>query len=128
MDKKRVHAKTKSAEQVAEEKKLREAFQRTKPSLEDLVASGDYEPPISQAVYFSILEFLASLKRARESAGLSLADVSAKTGIDRAAISRLENGVSDNPTLATLERYASAVGKRLSLSLTDDPGTVAGSR
>ena len=40
--------------------------------------------------------------------GLSLADLSSRTGMDRAALSRLEN--SGNPTLKTLFRYAQGIG------------------
>lgn len=36
-----------------------------------------------------------------------------RTGMDRAMISRLENGQIDNPTLATVGRYAKALGKRV---------------
>ena len=36
-----------------------------------------------------------------------------------AMISRLENGLIDNPTLATVTRYAKALGKRIVVSLVD---------
>ena len=49
-------------------------------------------------------------------AGLTLAEVSARCGIDWPALSRLENGHNRNPTLDTLWRYAAAVGRRLLLS------------
>ncbi|MBM3791413.1 MAG: helix-turn-helix transcriptional regulator [Acidobacteria bacterium] len=61
---------------------------------------------------------LAALKSAREARGLSLADVRDQTGIERSALSRLENGVS-NVTVRTLERYAQAVGKRIVVQLED---------
>jgi len=44
-----------------------------------------------------------------------------RSGIDKAALSRLENGVHDNPTVETLMRYAAALGKRLSWTLQDEP-------
>lgn len=62
---------------------------------------------------------LDELKSARESQGLSLADLRKRTGMDRSAISKLENGQRENPTLETLVRYAAAVGKRLVLRLED---------
>ena len=58
-------------------------------------------------------QVLAALRDERERQGLSLADINARTGIDRAALSRLENNEDANPTLATLERYAEAIGKQL---------------
>ncbi len=52
---------------------------------------------------------LAKLKLARLREGLSLADVSEKTGIDRGNISRLESGV-ENVEVNTLARLADAIG------------------
>lgn len=59
------------------------------------------------------------LKAAREAQGLSLADLTDLTGMDRSALSKLETGQRDNPTVDTLVRYAEAVGKRLVVSLAD---------
>jgi ParB-like chromosome segregation protein Spo0J len=64
-------------------------------------------------------QVLAALRAERERQGLSLADVTARTGIDRAALSRLENNEDANPTLATLERYAEAVGKQMIVLLSE---------
>lgn len=64
-------------------------------------------------------EVLKQLKAAREAKGLSLADLTEITGMDRSALSKLETGQRPNPTLETLERYAEAVGKRLVVTLTD---------
>jgi len=61
----------------------------------------------------------AQLKAAREAKGLSLADVTRLTGMDRSALSKLETGQRANPTVETLVRYAEAVGKRLVVSLND---------
>ena len=62
---------------------------------------------------------LAELKAAREAKGLSLADLTDLTGMDRSALSKLETGQRPNPTVETLVRYAEAVGKRLVVSLAD---------
>jgi DNA-binding XRE family transcriptional regulator len=62
---------------------------------------------------------LKDLKTAREAKGLSLADVTRLTGMDRSALSKLETGQRSNPTIETLARYAEAVGKRLVVSLAD---------
>lgn len=67
-----------------------------------------------------IEDLLKQLKTAREEKGLSLADVSERTGMDRSALSKLENGERPNPTVETLVRYADAVGRRLEVSLIDD--------
>ena len=66
------------------------------------------------------LELLVGqLKAAREAKGLSLADLTDLTGMDRSALSKLETGQRANPTVETLVRYAEAVGKRLVVSLAD---------
>ncbi len=64
-------------------------------------------------------QVLAALRAERERQGLSLADINERTGIDRAALSRLENNEDANPTLATLERYAEAVGKQMVVLLSE---------
>ena len=61
----------------------------------------------------------AALKVLREQQGLSISDMADRTGMDRAMISRLENGQLGNPTLATVGRYAQALGKRVVVTLVD---------
>ena len=55
---------------------------------------------------------------------MSLTDASERSGLTRAAISRLENGWNLNPTLETLFRYAEALGVDLRLTMDDasEPG------
>jgi transcriptional regulator with XRE-family HTH domain len=62
------------------------------------------------------------LKALREQQGLSISDMAQRTGMDRAMISRLENGQVDNPTISTMTRYAKALGKRVVVSLKDAEG------
>lgn len=71
------------------------------------------------AVLDQFQELLGQLKAAREQKGLSLADLTALTGMDRSSLSKLETGQRPNPTVETLVRYAEAVGKRLVVSLAD---------
>ena len=63
--------------------------------------------------------FVGSLRPARELAGLSLDEVASRCGIDKAQLSRLENGRVADPRPSTLARYAFAIGKRISWSLED---------
>jgi predicted transcriptional regulator len=101
------------------QKAVRERFQRERPTLRQLVESGEYGPPIPNYIAFAIRVISHEMKKAREAAGLSLTDVAERSGIDKAALSRLENGVHDNPTVETLMRYAAVVGKKLTWSLQD---------
>jgi ribosome-binding protein aMBF1 (putative translation factor) len=109
----RVQKKTEwTAEDKARRAAIRERF-KSKPSIEELVASGELSgEPIPLGDYLSILQAVAALKKAREEAGLSLSDVAERSGIDRAAISRIETGRHANPTISTLCRYAQALGMR----------------
>ena len=66
-----------------------------------------------------VTTLLQQLKDARKAKGLSLADLTERTGMDRSALSKLETGQRVNPTVETLVRYAEAVGKRLTVSLSD---------
>ncbi|NOY28724.1 MAG: helix-turn-helix transcriptional regulator [Planctomycetes bacterium] len=97
---------TKVREQIAQE--LPELKQRARAKLALLKQEGT---PLRQV--------LAALRTERERQGLSLADINQRTGIDRAALSRLENNEDANPTLNTLERYADAVGKQMVVLLSE---------
>lgn len=55
---------------------------------------------------------LQHLAAARRSAGLTQADVAARMKTSISAVARLEHGEM-NPTVATLQRFASAVGKKI---------------
>jgi transcriptional regulator with XRE-family HTH domain len=50
---------------------------------------------------------------------LSLDEVAARSGIDKAQLSRLENGKVPDPRPSTLARYSRAIGRRLAWSLED---------
>jgi len=120
MEKKTVFRRSeRSQEQIAEEKKLRSRFQSERPSLESLVESGEYSAPMEQFEYFNVMQLAAELKRHRERLNLSLSDLEERSGIDKAALSRFENGLTENPTILTIERIARSIGKRLRFSLED---------
>ncbi len=74
----------------------------------------------ADAARATLQEALQTLKQERCSQGLSLADIQERTGIERPNLSRLENEAHANPTIATLIRYAGAMGKRLMIVLADD--------
>jgi DNA-binding XRE family transcriptional regulator len=90
---------------------------QTAEELPDLIARHHER----MATLDQLQELLGQLKAAREAKGLSLADVTERTGMDRSALSKLETGQRANPTVETLMRYAEAVGKRIVVSLTDAP-------
>jgi predicted transcriptional regulator len=118
-------ANRKTAEERVRERALREKLQKEKPSLEDLVRDGACDPDavMTMGMYFDVQTALQALKRERERSGLTIGDVAERSGLDRAVVSRLENGKQDNPTVATLLRYAAAVGKRFTWSFEDMAST-----
>jgi DNA-binding XRE family transcriptional regulator len=116
----RIHRpRVQTPEQEAEEKAIRQRFQQEKPSLQDLVESGDVAHVSTMGEYWELRKTFAALKALREQHGLSISDMAERTGMDRAMISRLENGQVDNPTITTIGRYAKALGKRVVVSLID---------
>ncbi|HXT58330.1 MAG TPA: helix-turn-helix transcriptional regulator [Pirellulales bacterium] len=109
-------------------KAIRDNYQSKKPSLADLAASAEYTDPISQGEFWELAEAARALKAERQKAGVTLARVAELSGIDAAALSRLENGIYDNPTTTTLSRYAHALGKVMVFSLEDDPTAARAAR
>ncbi|ANV83210.1 transcriptional regulator [Picosynechococcus sp. PCC 7003] len=63
---------------------------------------------------------LRQMLKARQEAGLSQAEVAARMGTKAPAVTRLESSLSSgkhSPSLATLRRYAQAVGCELQITL-----------
>jgi DNA-binding Xre family transcriptional regulator len=81
-------------------------------------------PPL--AIDPELAKALAALRAERERQGLSLSDVSERSGIDRATLSKLETGKVPNPAVSTLRALARALNKRLSWLLIDEPSGASG--
>jgi transcriptional regulator with XRE-family HTH domain len=110
------HAVLTPEQQAAVE--ARRAYRQTAEYQEDLARDIEaYRREYPPAVDLELLQALAGLRREREGQGLSLTDLAERTGIDRATISKLENGRIPNPTVGTLRTYARALGRRLTWSL-----------
>ncbi|MEZ5563200.1 MAG: helix-turn-helix transcriptional regulator [Gammaproteobacteria bacterium] len=63
-------------------------------------------------------EFLDEILKARAAAGLTQADVAARIGTTQSAVARLESAdKKHSPSIATLQRYASALGCKLQVRL-----------
>ena len=62
--------------------------------------------------------FLEEILKARTEAGLTQAEVAARAGTTQSAIARLESGTRrHSPSIATLQRYARALGYRIEVKL-----------
>ena len=81
-------------EQRAAHQAIRDAFRDWHPGPEELIASGAAARLGLNVIYCPAQDLLRQLKASREAAGLTLADVSARCGIDQPALSRLENAMS----------------------------------
>jgi Helix-turn-helix domain len=108
-------------EELAELRAERQRFSRERPGPEQLVASGEHEGPYRQSNIMALLMGIAELKLRREEQRLNLVDVSERSGLDCGMLSRLENGKILNPTMATLWRYADAIGAQVSLGVEPRP-------
>ena len=105
-----------TAEDHARHQAIREKFRDWHPSPEELIATGEGAAFDLHGEHRQLRPLVEELKRVRQAAGLTLAEVSRRCGIDEPALSRLENGRNRNPTLDTLWRYAAAIGRRLVLA------------
>lgn len=72
---------------------------------------------VNRQSFAAILSLVARFRAVRENQGLTLAEVAERMGIDPPALSRLETGKTLNPTLATLHKWAEAVGQKLDVDL-----------
>ena len=87
----------------------------TQDDLEEFIAERTARnpafPQLMEAAHRQRL-LLRELAEKREAMGLSQAEVAARMGTSQSALARLERG-EGNPTLATIERYVYALGKKL---------------
>ena len=60
-------------------------------------------------------QIMKAMIAARTEAGITQQQLSERTGINQSNLSRIENG-NGNPSVSTLNRIASALGKKLSIS------------
>lgn len=109
--------KRQSAKSPTERARI-EALRRkyaSRPSPEALLAGGDYPPPVPLGAYLKVKQLMHQLKEARAKSKLSLADLAARTAIDRGYLSKLENMQQANTTLETASRIAEALGLEICL-------------
>ena len=62
-------------------------------------------------------QIMKAMIAARMETGITQQQLSERTGINQSNLSRIENG-NGNPSVSTLQRIASALGKKLSISFT----------
>lgn len=106
-----------------EDKARHQAIRETvkdKPTIDELVARGELSgKPMALGTYLSLRLLVSNLRKLREQARLSLSEVSQRSGMDKAMLSRLENGHVPNPGVETIARYLEALDKVLEWRVTD---------
>jgi hypothetical protein len=117
---KRVQKKTDwTPEDRTRHQAIRETF-KDKPTLEELIARGELSGhPVTLDAYLNLRLLVGSLRRLREEVPLSLADVARRSGMDKAMLSRLENGRVANPGIETIARYLDALDKVIEWRVAD---------
>jgi DNA-binding XRE family transcriptional regulator len=88
-------------------------------STDDMIDSGEIDEPVPHGQFIGLTGLVHDLKERRTRLKLSLTDVADRSGLTRAAVSRLENGWNANPTLETLYRYALALNANIRLVAED---------
>jgi len=77
-------------------------------------------------------ELLDEILKARAEAGLTQAELAERIGTTQSAVARMEtalaNGRKHSPTIATLRRYAAALGYRVQVRFVKDKGARNGAR
>ena len=99
-----------SAEQKAEEEAIRRQHAANPVRV---VPAG----AINQQSLGTILRLIVKFKAAREKQGIPLAEIATRMGIDVAALEGIEAGRMLNPTIATLCKWAEALGQKLEIDL-----------
>ena len=108
-------------EEAAQYRQLRADIEREKPAI-------NAEIRVQLAEQRELAAVFDELKQVRQALGLSLTEIQERTGIDRSALSKLENEHCANFTLDTVRKYAQAVGKRVLVTVADATEPVAAGR
>jgi predicted transcriptional regulator len=85
--------------------KIEKEFHAARLRLSDV----EKRPSVPLEAYQILQEAVVFLRKKRVEGKISLDDVAGASGLDKAYLSRLENGKVINPTIDSLIRYASAI-------------------
>jgi len=114
MESRRIHRRIeRTPEEQDELRRIRDDYQSRRPSMEELLASGDVTEFVPLGEYLSLRSTMLALREQRERRGLTVTNVAERSGMNESRIAELESGVQTNPTVDALCRYAAAVGARI---------------
>jgi transcriptional regulator with XRE-family HTH domain len=111
-----IRAASRTPEARARQAAIREEYV-DRPGLDTLIRGGKVDPGriTTMGALGALLKATAEVRRAREAKGLSLTEVSRRSGLPLPALSRLESGKNPRPTFETLARYAAGVGLEIDI-------------
>lgn len=107
-----------TAEQRDAHRKLREQVESER---DEIVARGAELKRERERAKAALCETFRMLRTERCAQGMTLRELADRTGISPGALSRLENDPDPNPTIRTLQRYATALGRRITVTLEAGP-------
>lgn len=109
-----IRAANRTPEARARQAAIREEYVE-RPSLDELVRRKEVAPDriTTMGAMGTLLKATATVRKARETKGLSMTEVSRRSGLPLPTLSRLESGKNAHPTFETLARYAVGVGLEL---------------
>jgi ribosome-binding protein aMBF1 (putative translation factor) len=108
---------------VSEEHRSRSGRDREYRETGRIAGIGEKLDPDDAATFRA---FIKALRDERLTRGISLEELAMRSKLDKAALRRLEAGKQANLIVATLMRYARALGMRLTLSLDPRQATTDG--
>jgi Helix-turn-helix domain len=118
-------------EQRAEHQAIRERFKH-RPSIQELLETGEIDPPVPASVHHDLTRMAATLKAMREAAGMSVEDAARASGFGATVdtIHDIDRGAFSGDAISAMFRLASALGWRVSVRMESEPvpaanGTVA---
>jgi ribosome-binding protein aMBF1 (putative translation factor) len=106
----------KTAADRARHEAVRQRF-ADKPTREQLRACGELIPVGSIDDYLTLRRAQRILQEARLAAGLSIEEMALKTGLEPTVVEAIESGPVAELSLALVNRFAAAVGRRVDLSI-----------
>lgn len=95
----------------------RQKLAKVEAHKEEFLALGRKWKREQEKLLAELSDVFRELRAERERQGLSLADISERSGIPRESICRLENMEQGNFQITTIQRYADALGLKVKVAL-----------
>jgi DNA-binding XRE family transcriptional regulator len=104
-----------------QQKHRREVHEQVESEQDEIIAQGRELKREHDRATAALRETFRLLREERCAQGITLRELADRTGISPGALSRLENDPDPNPTIRTIQRYAAALGRQLTVTLETGP-------